>query len=173
MRRHGPESRRRILAMVAEQPGIHKSDVGRRLGLAWGTVGYHVGVLQRQGHLRTYTHGRQVHLFLPAVPPQHMQWLSALRHDVGILSILAERSEARMPELGARLGLSRRTIRRRIESLAMAGLVRREGPARSRVRLLLSDLPPIPAAPANAPADGLAPEAPPADLNPGSGRRPA
>ncbi len=145
--RDGAATRNLICEQVRERPGIHKSELCRALDLAWGTVTYHLRLLEKRGQLRCIARGRQVNIFPAGVPELHMRWLSALREDIGILPALADGLEAKVGDLSSELGLPRRIIRRHLANLEEDGFISKEGPGRIRLAgAVLPDLP-LPALP--------------------------
>lgn len=61
--RDGALRRQVIEGTVRANPGIHKSDLCRRTGLAWGTIDYHVRRLEQAGRLRRHQHEGGVRYF--------------------------------------------------------------------------------------------------------------
>lgn len=136
-RRDGEATRGQIVRVVTEDPGIHKSELCRTLRLAWGTISHHLHVLEKKGLVQSVTSGRNVHVFPPDVPSQHLPWLAMVRDDAGALIVeaLAERPEAQVTDLTGRLGLSRKVVRRHLLALDEAGLVVRDGRHRAHYRI--------------------------------------
>lgn len=49
--------RKLVFEIVTAEPGIHKRDLQRRIGCAWGVLNFHVRMLRETGHVRTETRG--------------------------------------------------------------------------------------------------------------------
>lgn len=135
--RDGAATRDRIIDVVREDPGVHKSELCRRLGLGWGTVSYHVRVLEKERRLRSWSRGREVHVFPARVPDGQMRWLAALREGMGtsIVETLVRMPDARVKELSGSLGVSRKVIQRHLTVLDEAGVVRHDGSHQPRYRI--------------------------------------
>jgi DNA-binding transcriptional ArsR family regulator len=123
-----------ILHVVQTTPGISASDLGRRLECGWGTLVYHITVLERMGlvssaregrHKRFFAQGRINYSDKGAVAllanPAARTILDAIRHHPGIIQ----------KELGERLGLAAGTISWHIERLTGEGLVLKEEDGRA------------------------------------------
>ncbi|HLE48328.1 MAG TPA: MarR family transcriptional regulator [Candidatus Thermoplasmatota archaeon] len=130
-----------ILHAVEQQPGISASELGRRLECGWGTLVYHLTVLERMQlvssaregrHKRFFAQGRINYTDKGAVGllanPAARTILDAIRAVPGIIQ----------KELGERLNLAAGTIAWHVERLEAEGLVVREEDGRS-VRYFPSD----------------------------------
>ncbi|MFO1533473.1 MAG: winged helix-turn-helix transcriptional regulator [Thermoplasmatota archaeon] len=124
-----PSKQHLILAAIANNPGIHKSELRRMLDLGWGTVAYHIHALQGRNLVKVQSHGREARLFTTGVSAQQMAWLAATRHPVhaSILERLADRPGIRASDLGAALGLRPNTVRRHLSTMGESGIVAWEG----------------------------------------------
>lgn len=143
--RNGEATRRRIMAAIAQNPSLNKSELCEVVGLAWNTVGYHLRVLAQRGAVRVDDRGWDHGVFVATVPAGHRGWLRAL-HDENCSRILGEL--LREPPLGVyelsnRLGYSRKVIRRHLNRLIDDGVAEKLGESRPRYRLLAppSELP--------------------------------
>lgn len=117
----------RILQAIQAEPGIHKSELCRRTGLGWGTVGFHIHKLcaaRKISALRA--NGRLILLPMDA-PADATLAIKALRHAPARM-ILEQLTRERlgMMDLSKEFGLSRKVMRRHLNSLADLGLIRRE-----------------------------------------------
>lgn len=130
--RAGAQTRREILALVAADPGIHKSDLCRTLALSWGSISHHVAVLQRAGDLRVQALGRKSLLFPASVGDDEWTALSALRDDraSAVVELLRARPRLRLAELREVLELDAKKLRRILLRLERAKVVRKLGSAR-------------------------------------------
>ena len=118
-----------MLSAIARNPGIHKSELRRLLGLGWGTVAYHIHSLQGKGRIKVLSQGREVRLFPTGVSPHQMAWLCAARNPVhaSILDRLAQKPGVRASELGAALGISANNVRRHLGAMGESGIVGWQG----------------------------------------------
>lgn len=137
MTRKESATRRRVLRTVRDNPGIHKSDLGRRLRLGWGTICYHLSVLAENGEISELERGRRKHIFPASVPERQKPWLAALRDDdrCAVLGALKQRPGSRLTDLSRDLGVSRKVVRAHLTYLDDQGLVRGEGSHRMRYML--------------------------------------
>lgn len=132
-RRDGQDSRDRILAAVRAEPGIHVSELGRRLRLPWGTTRYHLAILQRRGAVELEKGGRERRAYPMGIPALQRTWLAALRgaSAMDVLRLLLEDPRQSVPLLSRRMGASEKVVRRQVANLAHAGLLQRHGQMRA------------------------------------------
>ncbi len=130
-------ARQEILDAIEQFPGIHKTALCKEVGLAWGTICYHIDSLVKSGLVSAMTTGREMHLFPPTVAPERMRWLTALRSDVArmLVEILRRRPEATIQDFSNLTGASRKVVGRQIAKLQEAGLVINKGTRRPRFSL--------------------------------------
>jgi DNA-binding transcriptional ArsR family regulator len=118
-----------ILQTVQQQPGISASELGRRLACGWGTLVYHLTVLERMKLVSSAREGRHKRFFAQGrihysdkgavgllANPAARNILDAIRAQPGVIQ----------KELGERLELSPGTIAWHVERLAEQGLIVRE-----------------------------------------------
>lgn len=144
-----------ILAIVAQRPGIHKSEICRSLGLSWGTLSYHLRRLKARGEMVIVASGRETRLFPPRIPQAQFQMLARLHNpvDAAIIGQLSGAPTLRADDLSANLGLSLQVIRRHLATLVHEGLVTPDGDYARRFQLVPStSVPRIPLG-----SEGLAP----------------
>lgn len=124
-RRH--PTREAILDLVIETPGIHKSELCRRLELSWGTVSHHVSMMSRNGLLDAVRNGRELSLFPPQVAERFQTVFLALREDGSneLLALLASGKPQPLSSLSRALNCSRKVVRRQLAQLQEAGVVHR------------------------------------------------
>lgn len=118
---------RRIVEEVERTPGIHKRKLCRRIDMPWATLRHHLQALEDAGLVKSHRQGRQVHLF-PASLPEGVRALRVAETDPLSRTILGELREhglLRVSDIQRRHGHCRKTIRRHLDKLAKAGLVRR------------------------------------------------
>lgn len=58
-RKDGRAMRKRLLATIEDDPGVHVSELAQTLGVAWHTVAYHLGVLAEEGRISVDKGGRE------------------------------------------------------------------------------------------------------------------
>src|SRR2546428_10627632 len=77
------QSRRRIYEFLSANPGVHLRRIGQTLGMPTGMLSYHLGVMERQGLLKSEAarHRRRYYL-AQAFPPEQRPVLSLLRGPV-------------------------------------------------------------------------------------------
>src|SRR2546428_8979369 len=68
------QSRRRIYEFLSANPGVHLRRIGQTLGMSTGMLSYHLGVMERQGLLKSEAarHRRRYYLaqaYRPQQPP--------------------------------------------------------------------------------------------------------
>lgn len=134
---NGDATRRRILDAVGREPGIHKSELCRRLELGWGTVSYHLDVLCRDERVRILEDGREARIFDGDLPENQMVWIASLREELGqsLVARLQELPGSRLKELATSLGASRKVVRRHLDRLHEGGLVTAQGEHHPRYSL--------------------------------------
>lgn len=161
--RNGPETRREILNLLRSEPGLTKSQVCRRLNLAWGTVSHHTRVLEREGLLvrrRVFGFNRY---YTGETRGPELQLMPLLRES--LVPYLLQRVEANpgigIQALSRELGLGRKVVRRQLESMVEAGLLERSEDYRpkffllERGRMVAAGLEPLQANPEVRPPDGF------------------
>lgn len=130
-----------ILHVVGAQPGISASELGRRLECGWGTLVYHLTVLERMKLLSSAREGRHKRFFVQGrinysdkgalailANPAARIILDAVRRSPGIIQ----------KDLGTLVGLSAGTVAWHVERLAANGLILKQEDGRS-VRYLPSE----------------------------------
>lgn len=143
-RSHGPDrdrspiqgrlARRRIREAVALEPGLSMSELSDAVGLAAGTLTYHVRRLEAQGDIRRCRVGRRVHLYSASLPDRYARWDAVLRDDASaaILRCLLDARRWSVAQLARAVGQSSRTTRRRVQHLVDANLAEAEGEVQPR-----------------------------------------
>lgn len=123
-----------ILQVVADQPGISASELGRRLECGWGTLVYHLTVLERLQLVSSTREGRHKRFFVQGRINYSDKGAVALLANPAartILDAVRSRPGIIQKELSDRLGLSPGTIAWHIDRLTGQGLVVREEDGRS------------------------------------------
>lgn len=128
------ERRRAILDLVQSFPGLHLSEIARRLDLSPMLAEYHLRVLEQhdfvssieEDHYRRYyakvEHGG---LRVDALGAQEKRLLALLRHPVRlhVLIYLAANERGRNKDIAKELGLSRPATSYQLARLLKAGVV--------------------------------------------------
>jgi predicted transcriptional regulator len=137
---HNP-TRRRVLDVIASNPGIHFNELMRRLGIARGQTAHHVHALKRGGFVKSATSRGYTCFFLAGEDPRMALANRALTSAKA--RVLLGRVQA---DPGAALGdlcdaglMSRRMAHYHARHLANAGLVTLDGD-RAQIRLTPTNL---------------------------------
>ncbi len=118
-------TRQRIVELVMDAPGLHKRDLFRRTGGAWGSFNFHFGVLEGSGYLRTERHGNYLVVFpvtkgredvpIPVIPNAVARAIyEALPADGSVLSFV---------EVAESTGVSRQLLNYHLRALTRQGFV--------------------------------------------------
>jgi len=121
----GQSTRALILEAIEERPGINKSELRRRLGMAWGSIWYHLDVLERSLCIRVHRSGTDVHLFPLKIPRHEVDWLSVLRDATRrhIAEHLLLHPDTSARQLAKRYGIGVRHVRRQLARLREVALI--------------------------------------------------
>lgn len=125
----GPGTRERIVAIIEQDPGINKSGLCERSGLAWGTIHYHLGILQRERRIQVLATPWEALHFAAGLDPVEMAWIAALRETQRreLAERIGQAGGLRASELARRLGWSRKVIGRHLTALGRAGVLEKRG----------------------------------------------
>lgn len=132
--RDGPATRQAILTVLGEDPGLTKSQLCRRIGLAWGTVSHHLRTLEAEAAVvRRHLLGR-TRLF-----PAGLAEGAALQHVLAsspllpaLLASVHKDPGVGVQDLARALGVNRHGIRSGLGVLMESGLVARTHDYRPR-----------------------------------------
>ncbi len=118
-------TRRRILETIRREPGITISNLCRRTEAGWGTVKYHLQILQRAGLVVSRSPGRDCLLFPQEYPRDELPVTEVLRRGraASLAKAIAQSPGASQKELCARVNMTRKIIRTYVDMLTSAGLV--------------------------------------------------
>lgn len=123
------ENRRRIFQTIESHPGLHFRELQSRLGVAHGTLQYHLDRLVDEG-LIAVSEDRGFTRYHPKtrLREEDRRLIDALRREYGrrILAHLASEGPLTTQALSARLGRSASTVSWHLARLAENGLVQRE-----------------------------------------------
>lgn len=121
----GDRTREKLLAIVREHRGVHKSDLCRLAGHGWGNVGHHVDVLERQALVQTEARGRLLWIFDTKVSERDRAMIVALRPSPArrILQALGLQPKATIRSLSDELSVSKKVIRHHLSVLKRMDVV--------------------------------------------------
>ncbi len=125
------ETRERIRAHVAANPGVHFRAIARDLDLAIGQVQYHVRRLCRADDLVREAHDGRTHFFTPDVDEPARRQLAVCRRETArdVLAVLAKRGPTPPATVADDLAVARSTLEYHLDGLVDAGLVEKRNDA--------------------------------------------
>lgn len=115
--------RARILERVRAEPGIQQERLAGDVGVAWGTIRYHLHVLARHGFVETRTEGRYRLVYLRTAPPAPIASVRARGRAFDVYELLREGGAASAPEVASRLRLAPQLVYYHLATLRRLGLV--------------------------------------------------
>lgn len=121
-----PDTRRRILELLTECPGLHLREIARRLEVPIGTALHHLDRLHSAGQLVPRRDGRYKRFFPPAtVDRRDRDAISTLRRATPLRIVHALLAEGPLTQrqLVERLALSRSTLSPQLARLTLNGLL--------------------------------------------------
>ena len=135
----GDRAREKLLAIIRQHRGVHKSELCRLAGYGWGNVGHHVDVLKDQALIETQKRGRLLWIFDVKVSARDRDIIVALRPSPArrILQALGLQPQATIRTLSDELSVSKKVIRHHLAVLERVDEVEQlEGhpPAFARVK---------------------------------------
>lgn len=129
-------NRAKILALIHQSGGIHRSAIVRSTGLSWSTVYHHVSKLSRMRLVREIKYGSRKYVAPASTFEEALATPSLLLSDSArILGVVRVMGAVGPTVLGRELNLSSKTIRRRLESLVRDGLLESDTGYHPRYRL--------------------------------------
>ncbi len=131
------EARREIYETLRESPGAHFSHLQRLLGMATGTLQYHLKVLEDRNLIEVDREGRYTRYFVSLeVEQRDRQLLGLLRQETArrVMLHLLEQGLSRLTDVSDALGLAPSTVSFHLGNLEEAGVV--EKPERGKYRLV-------------------------------------
>lgn len=133
-RRRNGSTRERILEIVTARPGIPLTRLKARLDVSWGTLFYHLGILREKGLLRSVRAGRRRLVFPAHLFPSEKAFVAAafLEGETArrIATAIRDHPDARIDELAALTGKSRRVVYYHVRQLLDAGIALRSSRTR-------------------------------------------
>lgn len=118
--------RARILALIAETPGITPTHVRERASVSWATLYHHLAALRDAQQVHMVKEGRRTRLFVAGQQPRHPlpPVLKGTRRRVA--ETIARLGSAPPALVAKEAGVSRRMAYYHVNRLQEQGLVRRE-----------------------------------------------
>lgn len=128
------EARRKIYKLVEKNPGLHFREIQRRLGLAVGSLQYHLGYLEREHLIRASKHGKFRRYFTTkqrALKESHQE-MNVLRKESTrkiVLFLQQRKRAATNRQIAKAIGLTPSTTSFHLNSLMQSGVIekRRSG----------------------------------------------
>lgn len=128
------DARDRMYRIIQDEPGIHVSELMRRVDGGWGGLMHHLHVLEDKEYVTSRDDGRYRRLFpVGQYNPDRMDTIALLRNEstAEALDIIARRPGINQSELASRMGMKPPSARYHLQKLQEAGLVRKEKDGRS------------------------------------------
>ncbi len=137
--------RRRLLDIIADQPGIHASELCRQADESWGSVQYHLSLLRRASLIKSVTSGRERRFFTSSLDSGLARRLALVRQGrrYEIADFIQQNPGCRQVDVCDALGVSRKTFRAAIDSLAEEKLVIERKGQRNNLYYPQEDLDPV------------------------------
>jgi predicted ArsR family transcriptional regulator len=111
-------AQQRILAAVADRPGLCLQDLAKELGITRTATLHHVRRLAREGLIHTARHGRRVlHFQAAAQPPPTLLGLLHVHTARLVVELLSQDPGASWRKLAKQLGITPRAVRWHIRKL--------------------------------------------------------
>lgn len=119
--------RARLMDLLHATPGLPLGELKENLGIGWGTLYYHVGLLERAGLLRTVVSGRRKLVFpgLGERDPREVAGRSLLVGATArrVARAIVERPGQSLAEVGVAAGENPRVAYYHVRRFVEAGLV--------------------------------------------------
>ncbi len=132
--RNGPRTREEILNLVRATQGLTKTELTQRIGLAWGTVHYHLRVLYNERHLIAKRHFGWHRIYTADRASEEMRSMTFMRLPVvnEIVDRVCKHPGVGIQALSGQMGLSRMIVRRHLMRLVEIGILERSEHYRPR-----------------------------------------
>ncbi len=117
--------RKRLMGLIRRNPGIHASEICRETGEAWGTVQYHLSLLQSNDMVMSMEAGRTRRFFPPDASTERLELVSMLEQGRRgeIARFILANPGMRQIDVCKAIEVSRKTFRSSLHGLLDAGLV--------------------------------------------------
>lgn len=121
----GHPLRARLLEIVKRDPGPNISELCRLVGAKWGTVQYHLALLERAGLLSRISEGRDQRLFAGKAPSAEARQIAVLRRGrvEALVRAVLRRPGLRQRDLAETVSISRKVLRSYVDALTRCGLI--------------------------------------------------
>lgn len=137
-------ARKQLYECVNEYPGLHLSEIGRRVEMDTNHAKYHLEVLERhdlisskkeEGYWRFYPKKEGQLGPQEILQPEEKQWLSLLRRRVPLQAtlVLLDEGEASLGDIADALGIAASTMHYHAGKMEDAGLVTSRKDGRKRI----------------------------------------
>jgi predicted transcriptional regulator len=109
----------RILAFIQENPSCHLRKIKKELGLAMGTVQYHLDRLEKEGRITSQRHSLHKYYFAVGFEENEKQLLEVLSNETAreILMFIVERKNPSQTEIVDHIGISPASVNWHINRL--------------------------------------------------------
>jgi predicted transcriptional regulator len=122
-------TRRELLRIIGEEPGVNISDLHGRMGMGWGSLLYHLQRLEGQGLVLSHRWGRSRRYFLNERSVSvHAAAIRALKAENAraLAEQIAAMPGATQEQLATTLGVSKSVVSKYAQRLEEASLVERQ-----------------------------------------------
>lgn len=115
----------RILLFIQENPSCHLRRIKKELGLAMGTVQYHLDRLEKAGKITSQRHSLHKYYFAAGFEENEKQLLEVLSNETAreILMFIVERKNPSQTEIVEQAGISPASVSWHIRRLEESGVV--------------------------------------------------
>ena len=105
--------RARLLQMIEDKPGLHASGLQRETGEPWGTVQYHLSLLEKAELVSAVDTGRERHFFPPGMDTRRTRLVALLGHGRrgDVARYVREHPGSRQVDVCEGVDMSRKTFR--------------------------------------------------------------
>lgn len=117
--------RRRLVDLITSRPGIHASELCREAGEPWGTVQYHLSLLNKGQLVRAVEAGRERRFFPSGMDPGHARLLALMNQGrrPEVAQFIREHPGTRQVDVCDALDVSRKTFRNSVQPLVAENLI--------------------------------------------------
>jgi predicted transcriptional regulator len=117
--------RRRILDIVRRKPGAIASELCRSLDMEWGTIQYHLHLLESAQLLESVAMGRDRNFFVPDLSNEMQRRFAILRRGrvPDVVQAVADEPGINQRGLSRRIDMSRKVVREYVNLLEAEGLL--------------------------------------------------
>lgn len=113
-------TQRAILDLLDEEPGLNHTEICEELGLARGTVQYHLRRLEDEDRIYQVSSGRETHYFRSTVPRGEAEKIAPIRagRAMEIVEAVEQNPGLMQRELLEEIGMTRKVLREYMDRLA-------------------------------------------------------